>query len=99
MFRCAWCMKKIPDDQPLSAIDVKFAEGVDYKDVEGEIIQIYLRSRNTSVPMIVTTADSEAKKNDQDGLFVVCSQKCGEKMKASLAKEIDTFKNFSDAGL
>jgi hypothetical protein len=92
-------MKKIGENQPLSAIDVKFAEGVDFKDKEGEIIHVYLNSRNTRVPMIVTTADSEAKKHGQDGLFAVCSQKCGEKMKNSLAKEIDTFKDFSDADL
>ncbi|WP_235793116.1 hypothetical protein [Virgibacillus salidurans] len=92
-------MKKIADDEPLSAVNVKFAEGIDYKDVEGEIIQIYLNSRKTSVPMIVTTSDSEAKKHGQDGLFAVCNHKCGEKMKAELAKEINTFKNFSDADL
>ncbi|WP_449354618.1 hypothetical protein ACUL41_16895 [Virgibacillus natechei] len=99
MFKCAWCMKKIPEDQPLSAINVRFVEGVDYKDVEGEIIQVYLKSRNTSVPMIVTTEDSEAKKHGQDGLFAVCDHKCGDKMKAALAKEVDTFKNFLDAEL
>ncbi|WP_010530123.1 hypothetical protein [Lentibacillus jeotgali] len=96
MFRCAWCMKKIGDNEPLHAIDVKFAEGIDYSDEEGEIVQVYLNSRQTSVPMIVTTADSEAKKNGQDGLFAVCSKACGEKMKTALTKEIDTFKGFSD---
>lgn len=89
-------MKKIGEDQPLHAIDVKFNEDIDYSDNEGEIIQVYLNSRKTSVPMIVTTADSEAKKNGQDGLFAVCSEKCGKKLKSSLAKEIDTFKAFSD---
>lgn len=97
MFRCAWCMKKIGKNQPLSAINVKFNEGIDFKDREGEIIQVYLYSRHTSVPMIVTTSDSEAKKHGQDGLFVVCSEKCGQKMKTALSKELDTFKNFSDA--
>ncbi|MFD1361113.1 hypothetical protein [Lentibacillus salinarum] len=96
MFRCAWCMKKIGDNQPLHAIDVKFAAGIDYSDKEGEIVQVYLNSRQTSVPMIVTTADSEAKKNGQDGLFTVCSKKCGKKMKSTLEKEIDMFKGFSD---
>ncbi|SDQ90685.1 hypothetical protein [Virgibacillus salinus] len=47
--------------------------------------------------MIVTTADSEAKKNGGDGLFAVCSEECGEKMQTTLAKEIDTFKSFSAA--
>ncbi|WP_461176878.1 hypothetical protein [Virgibacillus ainsalahensis] len=90
-------MKKIAEDQPLYAINVKFAEGIDYSEKEGEIIQIYLNSRHTSVPMIVTTSDSEAKKHGQDGLFAICSGKCGEKMKTTLSKEIETFKTFSDA--
>lgn len=96
MFKCAWCMKKIGDDEPLHAIDVKFSEGIDYSDKEGEIVQVYLNSRQTSVPMIVTTADSEAKKKGQDGLFTVCCRECGEKMKTALEKEIDMFKGFSD---
>ncbi|MGM8364361.1 hypothetical protein ACLIBG_02650 [Virgibacillus sp. W0181] len=46
--------------------------------------------------MIVTTADYKANKAGQDGLFTVCSQECGQKMKTALAKEKDTFKEFSD---
>ncbi|WP_276202691.1 hypothetical protein [Oceanobacillus caeni] len=42
--------------------------------------------------MIVTTADSEAKKNGQDGLFVICSHECGEKLKSILDKEMNVFK-------
>ncbi|WP_343816175.1 hypothetical protein [Virgibacillus siamensis] len=89
-------MKKIGENQPLHAINVKFAKGTDYSDKEGEIIQVYLTSRKTSVPMIVTTADSEAKKHGQDGLFTACSNECGEKLKTALSKEIDTFTSFSD---
>ncbi|MBW8349493.1 hypothetical protein K0H71_08555 [Bacillus sp. IITD106] len=93
MFRCSWCMKKIPEDQSIYSISVKFNEGIDFSSNEGEIVQIYLNSRKTSVPMIVTTSDSEAKKHGQDGMFTVCSPKCGEKMKNALAKEINTFKD------
>lgn len=96
MFKCAWCMKKIGDNEPLQAIDVKFAERTDYSNNEGEIIQVFLHSRQTSVPMIVTTADSEAKKNGQDGLFTGCSKPCGKKMKTALTEENDTFQGVSD---
>ena|SRR5699024_607267 len=97
MFRCAWCMKKIYENEPLHAVNVKFAKGIDYSETEGEITQVDLVSRGTSVPMIVTTADSEAKEHGSDGMFAVCSRKCGGKMKAALAKEIDTFKVNTDA--
>ncbi|MCJ7840738.1 hypothetical protein MUB24_07430 [Lederbergia sp. NSJ-179] len=94
MFNCAWCTKKIAENQPLYAINAKFKKDIDFSDREGEIVQVYLDSIQSRVPMIVTTADSEAKKHGQDGLFTVCSRKCGEKLKTALAKEINTFQTF-----
>lgn len=96
MFRCAWCRRTIKENQPLFAISTKFAKGVDYSDKEGDIIEVYLNDLQTTVPMIVTTADSEAKKQGQDGMFTVCSQRCGKNLKSTLKKEVNTFKAFSD---
>jgi hypothetical protein len=99
MLRCAWCMKKISDNKSVFGLGVKFAEGVDYSKSEGTIIQVDLRTRNTSVPMIVTASDSEAKLQGSDGIFALCSEKCGEKMKNTLTKELTTFKEFKDISL
>jgi hypothetical protein len=74
-------------------------QGVDYSDSEGTIIQIGLNTRNTSVPMIVTARDSEAKNQGTDGIFALCSEKCGEKMKESVTNELTTFKEFKDISL
>ncbi len=95
MFRCAWCMKKISDDSSLLGLNVKLADGVDFTESEGEIIQVFLESRHTSVPMIVTTSDSEAKKEGIDGVFTLCNDTCAEKMKQTLAHEKKTFKRWS----
>ncbi|MDY0406520.1 hypothetical protein P5G51_015145 [Virgibacillus sp. 179-BFC.A HS] len=92
MFNCAWCNKKIGENEPLSAIDVKFRNGLDFSDQEGEIIPVYLSEIDRNVPMIVTTSDSEAKRYGQDGLFVVCSNECGMNLKAVLAREMNMFK-------
>jgi len=46
--------------------------------------------------MIVTTADSEAKKDGSDAKFALCSEKCGKKMKETLNREITTIKEFKD---
>ncbi|MDC3425153.1 hypothetical protein NC797_11615 [Aquibacillus sp. 3ASR75-11] len=92
-------MKKIKDGKPVFGLSVKFAEGVDYSDSEGTIIQIGLNTRNTSVPMIVTARGSEAKNQGTDGIFALCSEKCGEKMKESVTKELKTFKEFKDISL
>jgi hypothetical protein len=81
-------MKKIGENRPVYGLHVKFAEGVNYNDEGGRITQIYLKSRNKSVPMIVTAANSEAKKSGQDGIFALCSEKCGAKMKETLKEEL-----------
>jgi hypothetical protein len=90
--KCAWCMRRLKEGKEVYGLNVTFKEGVDYSDKEGTITQIYLNSRNTSVPMIVAANESEAKQNGIDGIFSICSPKCGEKMKQALSKEIETFK-------
>jgi hypothetical protein len=92
MLRCSWCMKKIKDDRECFGLSVKFVEGVDFKKEEGTITSVFLLSRNTSVPMIVVAEDSEAKKQGQDGIFVLCSDKCGLKMKKTINEEFNWFK-------
>ncbi len=99
MLRCAWCMKKISNNKPVFGLSVKFAEGIDYNESEGKIIQIGLSSRNTSVPMIVTARESEAKLQGTNGIFALCSEKCGKKMKDTLTTELEIFKEFKDIAL
>ncbi|MUV37643.1 hypothetical protein JNUCC1_01449 [Lentibacillus sp. JNUCC-1] len=98
MFNCAWCNKKIGENQALFGLNVKFVEGSELSSKEGEITHVYLTSRGTKVPMIVTTADSEAKKEGVDGVFPICSEPCSEKLKKALEKEKDLFKEVSDLG-
>ncbi len=71
MLRCAWCMKKIKENDQVFGLSVKFAEGVDYSGSEGRMIHIPLSTRNTSVPMVVTTKESEAKTQGTDGIFAL----------------------------
>jgi hypothetical protein len=92
-------MKKIKDNDPVFGLNVKFAKGIDYSEREGTIIQLWLNTRNTSVPMIVTANDSEAKKQGTDGIFPICSEKCCGKMQETLTKELTTFKEVKDIQL
>lgn len=91
MLRCAWCMKKIKGDKPCYGLSVRFAKGVDFNEKDGRIISIHLQSRNTSVPLIVVADDSEAKRSGQDGIFALCSENCGAKMKETIPKELELF--------
>ncbi|QKE76073.1 hypothetical protein HPK19_25035 (plasmid) [Arthrobacter citreus] len=99
MLRCAWCMKKIKNDKQVFALSVKFVEDEDFTESEGKIIHIGLRTRNTSVPMIVSGKDSEAKSEGTDGIFALCSEKCYKKMKETLSLELEVFKGFKDISL
>ena len=97
--RCAWCMKKFKEGKEVFGLNVTFAEGIDFSREEGLITQLHLASRNTSVPMIVVANGSEAKSEGIDGIFPVCSQKCGDKMKEAIAQEIAMFKEVNMATL
>ncbi|WP_335568171.1 hypothetical protein [Neobacillus vireti] len=90
MLKCSWCMKKFKSGKPIYGLNVKFVEEKKISDPDGRIVHIHLESRNTSVPMLVPGIDSEADKKGIDGIFPICSEKCGEKMRDALSKEIGT---------
>ena len=91
MLRCSWCMKKIKENEPCLGLGVKFAPGFDINEEDGRISTIYMKTRNTSVPLIIVGTGSEARKEGEDGIFSLCSEKCGEKMKEAVKKEINLF--------
>jgi hypothetical protein len=51
-------------------------------------------SEEKPIYMMVTATGSEAKKDGKDGMFLLCSEKCGEKLKRALEKEISLGKMF-----
>ncbi|MFD0675197.1 hypothetical protein [Cohnella sp. GCM10027633] len=84
-------MKKIKENKPCFGLGVKFAKGYDIQEEDGRISTIFMKTRNTHVPLIVTAKGSEAKKQGQDGIFSLCSEKCGEKMKKAIKEEVSLF--------
>lgn len=91
MLRCSWCMKGLHEGRECFGLSVNFREGINFTEEEGKIIQVFLKSRNTSVPFIVVAKGSEARKKGHDGIFALCSEKCGEKMKNAIKNELDLF--------
>ena len=96
MLNCSWCMKKFKNGKPIYGLNVKFVEGKRISDPDGRIIHIHLESRNTSVQMIVPGENSEADKQGIDGIFPICSEKCGDKMRKALSKEISTIQTVNN---
>jgi len=85
--KCAWCGNRIDDDLEVFGFGARIRPGIDLSEYEGEAIELKLLTKDRSVPMMVTSESSEAKRDGNDMMFMVCSEKCGKEMKAALEEE------------
>ena len=85
--QCAWCEKPIDDDREVFGFGAKIRPGADLSEYEGEAIELRLVTNDRTLPMMVTSEDSEAKRDGNDVMFLVCSEECGKEMKAALEEE------------
>lgn len=92
--QCAWCAGKIDDHMEVFGFGAKFRPELDLTEYESHCIQIDLVSEERPVYMMVTVEGSDAKKDDNDGMFLVCSESCAIKLKNVLEKEISLGKIF-----
>ena len=92
--RCAWCQSHITDHMEVFGFGAKLKSNVDLSEYEGHCIELGLAAEDKPVCMMVTAQDSEAKNEGKDGMFLVCSEKCGNKLKNVLEKEISLGKMF-----
>jgi hypothetical protein len=92
--KCTWCHSQITDHMEVLGLGAKLNPDVDLSAYESHCIQIGLVSDEKPVFMMVTVEGSEAKANGNDGMFLVCSEKCGKKLKSVLENEISLGKMF-----
>ncbi len=92
--KCTWCRSHINDHMEVLGLGAKLMPDVDLSEYESHCIQIGLISEEKPVYMMVTAQGSEAKINGNDGMFLVCSEGCGKKLKSVLQKEISLGKMF-----
>ena len=92
--RCAWCQGRITDEMEVFGFGAELNPNVDLSEFESHCIQIGLVSEEKPVYMMVTAQGSEAKNEGKDGMFLVCSEGCGKKLKDVLEKEISLGKMF-----
>ena len=93
--RCAWCQSRIYDEMEVFGFGAKLKPNVDLSEYESHCIQIDPVSEEKPVYMMVTAQGSEAKSEGKDCMFLVCSEKCGKKLKDVLEKEISLGKMFN----
>ena len=92
--QCAWCANLINDHMEVFGFGAQFQSNVDLSELESHCIQIDLVSEEKPVYMMVTVQGSEAKNEGNDGMFLVCSEDCSDKLKRVLEKEIALGKIF-----
>jgi hypothetical protein len=92
--RCAWCRNPINDEMEVFALGAKLKAKFDLSEYESHCIQIGLVTEDKPIYMMVTAQGSQAKNEGKDGMFLVCSEECGKKLKKVLNKEISTGKMF-----
>ena len=92
--KCAWCRSHINDQMEVLGLGAKLRPDLDLSEYESHCIQIGLVSEEKPLYMMVTTHGSEAKINGNDGMFLVCSEGCGKKLKSVLENEISLGKMF-----
>jgi len=92
--KCAWCGKPISDHAEVFGAGVKVKPSVDLSEYEGHCIRIGLVSDERPIHMLVTREGSEARENGDDGMFLFCSEQCGNEFKDVLEKEITIGKMF-----
>ena len=92
--KCAWCRSHINDHMEVLGLGAKLKHDADLSEYESHCIQIGLVSEEKPVYMMVTAQGSQARNNGNDGMFLVCSEGCGKKLKRVLEKEISLGKMF-----
>ncbi len=85
---CAWCHKRIPANTPVYSLTAKARPGVDLQSVEGNVMSMELTRIKRSVWAIVPPNDSDAKREGNDFVFMICSPACGTALRQALQQEI-----------
>jgi len=78
---------------------VKARQRIGSRSREGKVIPVVLALVDKTIPAIVTTGDSQAKRNGYDLLFMCCSRECAGLLKDVLQEERNLFDEIRALGL
>jgi len=85
--RCAWCGKRIPEDEEVWGIGARARAGVDTSSLEEPFIEFTLRGK--VLPALITREGSPAKRGGYDFAFMACSAECAGELREAVREEID----------
>jgi len=90
LYTCCWCGSKIERDQEVFGIGARKRPGIDISKYErGGVMPMTLSTIERTIYCIVSTPDSDARKQNKDFMFTLCSEKCGVQLKEVLDYEKD----------
>ena len=84
---CSWCGAKIDNGHEIFALGCKKNPEIDISKYEGKIMPAKIDTLNKIIWAIVTKADSDARREGKDLIFVFCSEECGDHIKETLQQE------------
>ncbi len=85
---CAWCGCHIPPDQEVFGIGARARAGTDLADREGQTITLHILTADRDALAIVAGADSEARRQGYDLVFMACSEACTLALRAALQGDV-----------
>ena len=97
--KCAWCRNKLNQNSEAFGLGAKVKSGSDIFTYKGKSVLLTIVSEDRNVPMMVAADGTDAKNDGNDVMFLLCSEKCGIKMKAALEREILLGNLFSSINL
>ena len=87
MTTCSWCGLKIRGEGPIYALGCKKRPEVDISKYESKVMPVKISTLGKTIWSIVPPADSDARKDGNDLMFTLCSEKCGDQLKEALEIE------------
>ena len=87
--RCAWCQEDIPEGHEVFGVSAKLRPAQVRKEWAGTIQPLRLVAARRTVPMMVVSEDSPAKRDGKDAMFMVYSDACGRERRDALRNDLD----------
>lgn len=88
---CSWCHRRIGENQEVFCLNARFRGDFKIRPSEMRVVKIPLATAGRTVTATIPSADSDARKEGVDSLFVTCSETCGYALKKALDRESSLF--------
>jgi len=85
--KCTWCKQLISDDMEVFGMGVKLRPNVDLSEYKGKVMPVSLTCVDKTIHVIVTSDDSDAKRDGKDLMIMTCSEQCAQDLKKALNED------------